>query len=236
MRVAQRRIAAAILITAMSEDELKSSKRVLDPVERSSEVLFGLIMVLGFTSSLSAAHAGQAEVRTMLIGALGCNLAWGIIDALMYLMAALSDKARGIATLNAVLSAPSPQAAHVVIRDGLPPILANALTPAHFEKIREALFKLPGVPKHPGLTAKDWRGALAVLLLVFLSTFPVVAPFLLIGDPHRALRISNLVAIIMLAMTGYSYGRYSGGRRWLWSLAMVLLGGAMVALTVALGG
>ena len=60
---------------------IRISKRVLEPIERVSEVLFGLIMVLTFTGSLSVAEAGREDVRTMLIGALGCNLAWGIIDA-----------------------------------------------------------------------------------------------------------------------------------------------------------
>jgi hypothetical protein len=42
---------------------MSRTKRILDPVERISEVLFGLIMVLTFTGSLSAAEAGRAEVR-----------------------------------------------------------------------------------------------------------------------------------------------------------------------------
>ena len=54
-------------------------RRVLTPNERISEVLFGLIMVLTFTGSLSVAEAGREDIRTMLIGALGCNLAWGLI-------------------------------------------------------------------------------------------------------------------------------------------------------------
>ena len=81
---------------------MKSSKRVLEPNERISEVLFGLIMVLTFTGSLSVAEADRAEVRTMLIGALGCNLAWGIIDGILYLMGCLSDQGRGIRSLRAV--------------------------------------------------------------------------------------------------------------------------------------
>jgi hypothetical protein len=64
----------------------------LRPIDRVSEVLFGLIMVLTFTGSLSIAEAGREDVRTMLIGALGCNLAWGIIDAAFYLMSALAEK------------------------------------------------------------------------------------------------------------------------------------------------
>lgn len=68
--------------------------RVLDPVERVSEILFGLIMVLTFTGSISVAEAGREEVRTMLFGAIGCNLAWGIVDAVMYLLTSLVERQR----------------------------------------------------------------------------------------------------------------------------------------------
>lgn len=220
----------------MAEDELKSSKRVLDPVERWSEVLFGLIMVLGFTSTISAVHAGRPELRTVIGGALGCNLAWGIVDAIMYLMASLSQKGHGLATLNAVVSARTHKDAYRVISDGLPEIVTKCMDEAQFEQIRAGLLRL-SVPARARLTRDDWRGAISVFLLVFLSTLPVVAPFFITPNHvHRALQFSNLVAIIMLALTGYSYGRYSGTNSWWWSLSMVLLGLAMVALTVKLGG
>ncbi len=75
-----------------------TSVRVLEPIDRVSEVLFGLIMVLTFTGSLSVAEAGRDDVRAMLVGALGCNLAWGIIDAILYLMGCLAEKGRNLAT------------------------------------------------------------------------------------------------------------------------------------------
>ncbi len=75
----------------MPDDATKSSKRLLQPMERISEVLFGLIMVLTFTCTFSFAEAGRGEVRKMLIGALGCNLAWGVIDAVFYLMSCLRE-------------------------------------------------------------------------------------------------------------------------------------------------
>jgi VIT1/CCC1 family predicted Fe2+/Mn2+ transporter len=220
----------------MAEDEPESSKRVLDPVERSSEVLFGLIMVLTFTSSLSAAQYGHAEVRSMIIGALGCNLAWGIIDAMMYLMAALSEKGHGLATFRAVRSAPTIEDAYNVIRGALPPLVGDHIEPAQLEDIRQKLLALTEPSDHVRLRRQDWLGALGVFLLVFLTTFPVVAPFLLVHDARTALHVSNLVAILMLAVAGYSYGRYSGQKPWLWSLSMIILGLAMVALTVRLGG
>lgn len=46
--------------------------RVLDPVDRISELLFGLFMVLTFTGTLSVASAGREDLRTMLVAAIGC--------------------------------------------------------------------------------------------------------------------------------------------------------------------
>ena len=67
---------------------------VLDPMERISETLFGLIMVLTFISSLGVATADNIKIQTMLAGALGCNLAWGIVDGGLYLLARINEQGR----------------------------------------------------------------------------------------------------------------------------------------------
>ena len=89
----------------MPNDAAGSSKRVLDPIDRLSEILFGLIMVLTFTGSLNVAEGGRENIRTMLIGALGCNLAWGFIDGVFYLMGCMAERGRALLTLRAVRSA-----------------------------------------------------------------------------------------------------------------------------------
>jgi hypothetical protein len=68
----------------MPEEDRKPLFGMLDPLERISEVLFGVIMALTFTCTLGVATADDIQVKTMLIGALGCNLAWGVIDAGVY--------------------------------------------------------------------------------------------------------------------------------------------------------
>src|SRR3954447_26800920 len=93
----------------------KSSSRVLDPYERISEILFGLIMVLTFTGSLSVAEAKRDDVRAMLIGALGCNIAWGVIDGVLYLMGCLADRGRELATDRAARRASDPQQARQIV-------------------------------------------------------------------------------------------------------------------------
>jgi len=213
-----------------------SSKRVLDPHERISEVLFGLIMVLTFTGSLSVAEAGREDVRTMLIGALGCNIAWGIIDGVLYIMGSLAEKGRRLMTLQGVRKASDPQKAQRLIAGALPPLIASVMQPAELESIRERLNQMPEPPAIARLGKSDWLGALAVFLLVFLSTFPVALPFLLVQNARLAMRISNGVAIAMLFVTGFAYGRAVGRSPKVFGISMVVLGGILVGLTILLGG
>src|SRR5438046_4547990 len=126
----------------------RSSKRVLDPIDRVSEVLFGLIMVLTFTGSLSVAEAGRESIRTMLIGALGCNLAWGIIDGVFYLMGCLAEKGRGLLTFRAMRKATDPKKAQRLIADALPPVIASILEPAELETMSRRLQELPEPGHH----------------------------------------------------------------------------------------
>jgi hypothetical protein len=217
-------------------DHLKSSKRVLEPHERISEVLFGLIMVLTFTGSLSVAEAGREDVRTMLIGALGCNVAWGLIDGVLYLMGCLADKGRNLMTLQALRKSTDPKKAQALIAGALPPLVASILRSEELDSMRERLIQLPEPSARASIGKRDWMGALGVFLLVFLSTFPVAMPFMFFQNARLAMRVSNAVAVAMLFITGFAYGRCVGWSPKLFGIAMVVLGGVLVALTMLLGG
>jgi hypothetical protein len=211
-------------------------KRALDPIDRVSEVLFGLIMVLTFTGSLSVVGAGREDVRTMLVGALGCNLAWGLIDGVFYLMGRLAEKGRDLATVRGLHEAADPGKARRLIAEALPPMVASVLQPAELEGMRLRLLALPKPSERARLEGSDVRAALAVLLLVFLSTFPVTIPFIVMRNPVPALRVSNAIAVVLLFAAGYVFGRLSGHRPVLTGGAMVVLGSVLVAITIALGG
>ena len=212
------------------------SPRVLEPSERISEVLFGLIMVLTFTGSLSVAEAGREDIRTMLVGALGCNLAWGIIDAIFYLMGCLAEKGRNLEIYRAVRTAADSRQAQRLISDALPTVVASVLRPPELDALHQRLLQLPEPHGPARLSGSDWRGAAGVSLLVFLSTFPVAVPFMVMRDAMRAMRVSNGVAVALLFVAGAAYGRVVGRSPWLPGAAMVALGVVLVALTIALGG
>lgn len=213
-----------------------SSKRILDPNDRISEVLFGLIMVLTFTGSLSVADSGREDVKAMLIGALGCNIAWGIIDGMLYLMGSLAEKGTNLKTYLAVRAATDAKQARELIIGAVPPVVAEVLQPAELDSLHQRLKQLPHPPAQARLDKTDWLGFLGVFLLVFLTTFPVTIPFIFMEKLGPAMRVSNAIAVSMLFIAGLAYGRLVGRSGWAIGAFMVVLGLALVAMTIALGG
>jgi len=210
--------------------------RILDPLARTSEILFGVIMALTFTGTLSAATAGREEIRTLLVGIIGCNIAWGLVDGVMFLISALTERGRGILTVRAVRDGGNAQQAYEAIAGAVPPVMASILTKDDLERLRLGLMQMRGLPDKPRLTTRDWFGALAVFLLVFLSTFPIVIPFIVFHNVNVAVRMSNLVAILMMFITGYRLAAYGGIHQMRTGVSVALLGVLLVAITIALGG
>ena len=81
----------------MSDDKGEAAstrEAVLNPVDRVSEALFGLFMALTFVGAVSVTEGPEGQIRSMFAAALGCNLAWGLVDAVMYLIRTVTDRGR----------------------------------------------------------------------------------------------------------------------------------------------
>ena len=216
--------------------ESEGGGRLLDPIDRNSEILFGLFMVLTFTGTLSVATAGREDVKVMLVAAIGCNIAWGFVDAAMYVLRNLVLRAREATLGRAVRAAHRPEDAHRLIASRIGRLAAGLGTPG-LERVRQTIIDQPAPPAgRVRPTADDLRAALGVFLLVFASTFPVVLPFIFSANLQLAMRVSAAIAITMLFLCGYSWGRYGGISPWRSGLAMVLVGVFVEAIVIALGG
>ena len=193
-------------------------------------------MVLTFTGTMSATEAGREEVRSMLVGALGCNLAWGLVDGVMYVITSIAMRGRGNVLLRELKASADKTAGHRMIADVLPERIAQTVDADDLERIRGRLIALPAPPAKTRVLREDLLGAAGVFLLVFLSTFPVTIPFMIVSNARHALRISNAIALVMLFLLGHTLAKSTGGSPWRFGGAMLLLGGILVAIIVALGG
>lgn len=210
-------------------------RRLLDPVDRISEVLFGLIMAVTFVGALSVATAGQTEVRTALLAALGCNLAWGLVDAVMYVVRTATQRARNRALAQRIAGADA-ETARRLLADAMPPGLAEVVGPEESDGIRRRLATLD-VAGRPLLVPRDFLEAAAVFVVVVLATFPVVVPFMLTDDVPAAMRWSRAVTVLILFFAGWALGRHALHPRPVRTgFAMAVFGALLIMAVMALGG
>jgi hypothetical protein len=223
-------------MTAMSSNDKKSREPVLNPVDRVSEMLFGLFMALTFVGAVSVADQGDAQIRTMFIAALGCNLAWGLVDAVMYLVRTVTDRGRLLTLIRSVRSAPDAASGRTLIEGSLSKVAAGLVSTAEIEAMRGRIVALTTLPARPMLNRDDLIAALAIFLIVVASTFPVVLPFMMIEDVGTAKNVSRAVALVMLFAGGLALGRHAGYGSWKVGFQMAGLGTALVVAINALGG
>ena len=210
-------------------------RRMLHPVDRVSEILFGLIMAVTIVGSLSIATAGQEEIGTVMWAALGCNLAWGLVDAVMYVVRTVTERTRNQALARRIVQAET-NVAQDMIQEALPEHFAALVGAEELEGIRRRLLELK-VDRLGVVRPRDFLEAFGIFLMVVIATFPVVVPFLLTDDVASAMHGSQAITLVMLFLAGFALGRYAGYAKPLRpGLAMAVFGAVLIAAVKALGG
>jgi VIT1/CCC1 family predicted Fe2+/Mn2+ transporter len=223
--------------------ELRNSRwplRYLDPGSHMGEILFGLIMTLTFTlaAGIVIEEEGRAGAREMLVAILGCNLAWGIIDGVLYVLAQVFERGRARRIGLNLRTVASDVEARRMIGDELDEQLAAVTDEATRQRLYQSIVdhvrKTPARPN--GVRREDLLGGLAAGWLVFACSFPAVLPFLLLDDPRLALRVSNLILLGLLFAVGWSAARHTLARPWLAGVVFLVVGVLLVAVAIPLGG
>jgi VIT1/CCC1 family predicted Fe2+/Mn2+ transporter len=212
-------------------------RRHLDPAGQLGEVLFGLIMALGFTGAVRLGE-GEADNRALFIGIFGCNLAWAIVDGVMYVLTALFERGRKARLVRDVLVAATEEAALEHIGRELDGPLMAVTSPAERVQLHRSVLAIlrRGEFEPPGVRREDVLGGVAAGVIILLATFPIVVPYLVLSDPNLAVRVSNVIALTLLFLVGLRWGQIVGGRSVRIATGLTLVGVVLVAVTIALGG
>jgi VIT1/CCC1 family predicted Fe2+/Mn2+ transporter len=212
------------------------SNNALDPLDRFSEVVFGLIMAVSITGTISVATAGEQDIRQLLFAAFGCNIAWGFVDAVMYVISNLATRGRVVSIERAIAAAKTAEDGQRIVAQSLPNGVADALPAAVLDGIRAAIVQRAQTLPRVRVTRDDMLGALRVFFLVVTSTLPVALPFVLFTNVITALRISNGVALALLFLCGAGLGHHAGFGGWRSGFTMLAIGAVLVMVTIAFGG
>jgi len=207
----------------------------LSPFERGAEIIFGILMAISVTAAAEITAGGEVDVRELILAALGCNLAWGLIDAVIYLLQLQFERQRVHRMVLELRELEPEDAFRARVAAEVPPLVAQAMTAESYSFIRRAVQAYaqarPAYWSRPELEAAG-----VICLLVFGSTFPLVLPFMVMEQPWLALRVSHGVAVAMLFILGWKLGRWSGASPIGSGTALAAVGVALAVLCVALGG
>ena len=212
-------------------------RRHLDPAARLGEVLFGLIMALGITGAVLLGRE-EADNHALFVGIFGCNLAWAVVDGVMYVLTALFERARKARLARDVLGASTEDAALRQIGRELDGPLMAVTTPEERVQLHRSVLAVlrRGELEAPRVHRDDLLGGVAVALLIVLATFPIIVPYLVVPDPNVAVRVSNAIALTLLFLLGVRWGQIVGGRPVRIGAGLTLIGLVLVLVTIVLGG
>ena len=213
--------------------------RQLSGGERLGELLFGLIMTLTFTLSVGVVLGdGEGAGRDLLVAAIGCNIAWGIIDGALLILGRVFERGRAARIGQVIRRSGSEQDAIAAVASELGETLEPITSPGARESLyRDVVTRVQGAaPGQAGIRGDDWSAALAVFLLVFFASLPAALPFLVIEDPWIALRVSNALLIGLLFFAGFRWAGYTSINPWRAGIMLTVVGILLVAAAIALGG
>jgi len=197
-------------------------------------------MTLTFTlgAGVLVLQGENPDANELLLAIVGTNVAWGLIDAGLYVMTSMYDRSRKSRLISQIQKARNDQDAVAVVRQELADTLESITQTDRRERLfREIADSLKHAePKRTRLTHDDIIGAIASFILVFLATIPAALPFMFVSDPVIALRISNLLLIAMLFFVGYRWAVATHTNRWIAGLTATVLGAIMVAIAIILEG
>lgn len=213
--------------------------RNLDPVDTLGELIFGLIMVLTFTIGARLLDADEpTDGKELLIAAIGCNIAWGIIDGFLFLLSRVFERRR-IASLHAALAAQSDQ---TIDLEPLRSELNNDLTELGDTEDRERFYASIAAaarrskPRPVRVMLNDLSGAALVFCLVVATAIPAAVPFMIVSDGYVALRVSNAILVGLLFLVGFWWGKHIGASPGLAGAVIMSIGVALVLVAIPLGG
>ena len=213
--------------------------RYLDPTDSLGELLFGLIMSL--TLTLGARILSQRpdiDPRELVVALIGCNIAWGIIDAVLYLLGSVFSRNKRVHFVRRLRAARSEAEAMLAIREefGLEdePQMSGE-DRAAFHRVVLDIMRHAGTER-ARLRRQDFQAAAVIVLLVSLTALPGALPFLFLEDGYLALRAANFIQVGLLFFVGYRWAEHTGANPWRTGFGIVALGVTMVLVSVALGG
>lgn len=209
----------------------------LSAENRLAEIICAIVMVLSFTATTSATFEGTTP-HALLIAVMGCNIAWGIVDGVTYVLGNLLNRGARARLIDSLKQNPGDPDANAEVARRLDSVLGTMLTPTQMDQLRGWVIEGAGKaePEPTGLRWTDILTGIACFLTVFGATVPLLIPFWLIENESLALRVSNGLMLAILFGVGWRWAKKVNISPWKTGFSLLGMGLVLVVITIALGG
>jgi hypothetical protein len=222
--------------------------RLLDPIDRLSETIYSVLVLLTFTLAYRIIRLGADPMsppdsvqysNDLLIAALGAIFAWGVIDGLMYILMEVFQRGERHRLLHLLQGAENDAERVDTLADELDYILEPITDETEREQLYQSMLRhlRTAQPQPIGFKREDFTGALGTLVVAVIAVIPSLIPLVVLRHNYDlAIRVSNVISFIVLFHAGYSWGAYTGVNPWRTGLTLITAGVTMVAVAIPLGG
>lgn len=223
----------------------KYTRENLDPIEILQKAVYGILIIMTCTMAVRGLQAEYVSdetaaqaVRGLFLAAIGCAIAWGLIDAVIYVLACEGERNESQRMLRLVQKSASDDAAAELTEMHMGPVVKRLATDAERARLAHEVVSRVQIldPKPQGIRRDDIVGATALFLVALSATLPVIIPLALVRDPFLAVRAANVLSLIVLFIIGYNSGRYVGTKPLQSGLSIMLTGLVAVIVAIPLGG
>lgn len=222
----------------MAEGLREFLKNNLSLGDRLTETFYGVFMVSVVTGMINATGdpSDPSVERIMLISALAVNISWGIIDGLTYVIGGLIDRADEDRIINSLRSDRSVSQLKDKLLENLQDSAVGRLSDSDQIKVVD-MIRAGSPEKAPSYfpSKDDYKVALAVFLIDFVTVFPVVLPFIIFQDAARAVFFSHIIAVILFFLIGYYWALYLNWNKLKTGVVLAVIGAIVIAFTFYLG-
>lgn len=205
--------------------------------DRLSEILYGIAMVSVVIGMVNYGFFGLKDLSYVLFFvALGVNVSWGIIDGATSVYGGLVDIAEEDRLINTLRSDKN----NPEQRDDVNEILEGTILRVLSEEDRARVIDMisAGAPEKIGkysATGDDLKVFLAILLMDFITVFPVIIPLYIVDNSQSAIFWSHIIAILLFVLIGIAWAKYLNKNMLKAGLALGILAAITISVTYYFG-
>ena len=205
--------------------------------DRLSEIFYGVMMVSVVIGIINVFESGYVHIKyVLLIVAFGVNITWGIIDGATVVYGGLVDIAEEDRLVNSLRTDKKNQEYKEEVKDILQGTVLRKLSEEDQSKVVDMI--QAGTPEKIGkysASRDDLKLFLAILLMDFITVFPVIIPLYVVEKVQSAVFWSHLIAVLLFIIIGMSWAKYLNKNMLLAGVAMGILAIAVISFSFYFG-